>query len=105
MGAAIAAVTGIAAYLGAPVLGPIMVPDRRLVGLFKDPNVYGAYMGPAAVFAVSQVVHARGTARAAWLVTLAVCGGAVFLSFSRGAWINATVGVTPTVYRRRFAAR
>ena len=94
IGAAIAAVTGIAAYLGAPILGPIMVPDRRLVGLFKDPNVYGAYMGPAAVFAVSQVVHERGMARLVWLGTLAVCGGAVFLSFSRGAWINATVGVT-----------
>ena len=94
VGAAIAAVTGIAAYLGAPVLAPIMVPDRRLVGLFKDPNVYGAYMGPAAVYAASQVVHRRGTARLVWLGTLAVCAGAVFLSFSRGAWINATVGVT-----------
>ncbi len=93
-GAAVAAVTGIAAYLGAPVLGPLMVPGRRLFGLFKDPNVYGAYMAPAAVFACAQVIRKRGTDRLLWLAILASCAGAVFLSFSRGAWINATVGVS-----------
>ncbi len=93
VGAAIAAATGIAAYLGAPVLGPIMVPGRRLVGLFKDPNVYGAYMAPAAVFAFAQVIRKHGTSRLTWLVVLGLCGGATFLSFSRGAWINLTVGV------------
>ncbi|MCR9165919.1 MAG: O-antigen ligase family protein [Nannocystaceae bacterium] len=94
VGATIAAATGIAAYLGAPVLKPIMVPGRRLVGLFKDPNVYGAYMAPAAVFAFAQVIRKHGTARALWLVALSLCGAATFLSFSRGAWINLTVGVT-----------
>ncbi len=93
VGAAIASATGIAAYLGAPVLGPLLVPGRRLVGLFKDPNVYGAYMAPAAVFAFAQVIRAQGMARARWLVVLGLCGGATFLSFSRGAWINVTVGV------------
>jgi len=93
LGAALAAATGIAAYLGAPVIGPMMVPDRRLVGLFKDPNVYGAYMVPAAVFAFSQVVRIRGPSRLGWIAMLGLCGGATFLSFSRGAWINLTVGI------------
>lgn len=93
-GAALASVTGIAAYLGAPVLGPLMVPGRRLFGLFKDPNVYGAYLAPAAVFACAQVISKHGTARLLWLAILASCAGAVFLSFSRGAWINATIGVS-----------
>lgn len=94
VGATIAAATGIAAYLGAPALKPIMVPGRRLVGLFKDPNVYGAYMAPAAVFAFAQVIRKHGTARLLWLLALGLCGAATFLSFSRGAWINLTVGVT-----------
>jgi hypothetical protein len=93
LGAAVASATGIAAYLGAPVIGPLMVPNRRLVGLFKDPNVYGAYMVPAAVFAFSQVVRLRKGQRVAWLAVFGVCAGATFLSFSRGAWINLTVGL------------
>ena len=70
-----------------------MAPDGRLYGLFKDPNVYGAYLVPAALFAAAQLVARRSRNNLLWLSVIAACLGAVFLSFSRGAWANLVVAV------------
>jgi O-antigen ligase len=63
----------------------------RATGFFKDPNVFGPFLVPAFIYALSRVA-ARPRRRA--LVAVAAClvlGFAVLLSFSRGAWLNLAV--------------
>lgn len=91
---ALAGASGVAAYLGAPIIGPLMVPDGRLHGLFKDPNVYGAYLVPAAVIAFAMLVGKARASRSFWFATLLASSGGIFLSFSRGAWGNLLVSAT-----------
>jgi O-antigen ligase len=65
----------------------------RARGTFKDPNVYGAAMAPAILFAVWSMLRERS--RRAWVaaaVALALVLG-VLISFSRGAWISTGVSV------------
>jgi O-antigen ligase len=65
----------------------------RARGTFKDPNVYGAAMAPAIIFAVWSMLRERS--RRAWLaaaVALVLVLG-VLISFSRGAWISTGVSV------------
>lgn len=102
-GGALAAIFGVAGYLGAPVLGPLMAPDGRLHGLFKDPNVYGAYLVPVVLIAVYMLIAHRDASRPAWLAVLAGAGSAVFLSFSRGAWGNLGIGLAVFFFLFSFA--
>jgi O-antigen ligase len=88
IGAGIAAALGIAAYLGFPGLREVMAPRGRLWGMFKDANVYGAYLVPAALYGVAQLIGQRTRHRLLWVGVVLACAGAVFLSFSRGAWGN-----------------
>ncbi len=87
--AMLAALAGIAGYFdllaGAHEL---MTRFDRATGLFKDPNVFGPFLIPALVFALSRL--ARSPLRRALLplVVLGIAGFAILLSFSRGAWIN-----------------
>lgn len=90
VGGAVAAAVGIAAYLGAPGLSSLVV-NGRLMGLFKDPNVFGAYLVPVALIATSGLIGGEGRHRWAWLLVLAVAVGGALLSFSRGAWVNLAV--------------
>lgn len=90
---AVAGGAGILAYVGVPVIGPLMVPDGRLHGLFKDPNVYGAYLVPVVLLGVANLVGRRGSSRVGWTVALGLAAGAIFLSFSRGSWVNLAVGL------------
>ncbi len=103
IGGALASAAGVAAYLGAPIIGPIMAPDGRLHGLFKDPNVYGAYMVPVALVAMGVLIGQPHAKRLRWVAVLAVSTAAVFLSFSRGAWANFGVGVTVFFFLFTFA--
>jgi O-antigen ligase len=63
----------------------------RARGTFKDPNVYGAAMAPAILFAVWSMLRERS--RRAWVaaaVALVLVLG-VLISFSRGAWFSTGV--------------
>ncbi|MEQ1669456.1 MAG: O-antigen ligase family protein [Hyphomicrobium sp.] len=65
----------------------------RARGTFKDPNVYGAALGPAITFAVWIMLRepAKRAYVAAFIVLPLVIG--LLLSFSRGAWISAIISV------------
>lgn len=93
VGGAVAAGTGIAAYVGVPVISAAMVPDGRLYGLFKDANVYGAYLVPVAIVALAKLIGRTSEHRLFWVATFAMSVGAVFLSFSRGAWVNLAIAL------------
>ena len=94
-GAVVGAV-GIATFLGLPGLKPVLAPTGRFVALFKDPNVCGAYLVPAAAIALAALIGRQTRRRLLCVAAIAVCAGGAFLSFSRAAWIN--LGVTFGVF-------
>ena len=71
------------------VIGP------RAKGLFKDPNVYGAFLVPAALILLEEIVRPRllrlRTPAKLALVSAVTVG--ILFSFSRAAWLNAAVGL------------
>ncbi|MCA9655955.1 MAG: O-antigen ligase family protein [Myxococcales bacterium] len=91
VGAGITATLAVGAYFGVLPGAELMLPKGRLQGLFKDANVFGAFMVPAVVLAVARLGDARR--RAPWAVLLLVGGLGVLLSYSRGAWINLALSV------------
>lgn len=92
-----ATVASLAALVGYFDLVPSMTETLTLFGrargTFKDPNVLGAFLAPAIVFAMRLWLDRPGLRS---LVPLGVAGlvtlGAL-LSFSRGAWFNAAVSL------------
>ena len=78
----------------------------RARGTFKDPNVYGAALGPAVTFAAWIMLRepAKRAAIAAFVVLPMVVG--LLLCFSRGAWLSvifslAVLGAVTLVTSRR----
>ena len=71
----------------------------RAKGLFEDSNVYGPFLIPAALIMLQETIEPRllDVSRP-WkgVMFMALMAG-VLLSFSRGAWINAAVGVSVLV--------
>lgn len=94
---AAALVASVAALIGyfdiVPSLTEILTEFGRARGTFKDPNVFGAFLVPAVLYVLNDVLTARP--RRALLLTplLGILVLATLLSFSRGAWINLFVGL------------
>jgi O-antigen ligase len=93
--AVIAASLGLLA-LFLPVPGrDLIVAEGRVVALFKDPNVFGAFVIPAALILVEETLRPRlfqfrGVLKGLLLLVLAL---GVLFSYSRGAWANLAVGL------------
>ncbi len=100
VGAGLAGAAGVVAYFGGPMSG-LMVHHGRVHGLFKDANVYGAYLVPAAVYALGRL--SGRTHRLVWVGIFVSCAGAIVLSYSRGAWVNLGVSVLVMVILTTFA--
>jgi O-antigen ligase len=97
LSATLSALLGTLAMLGA-------IPGRstlleyggtRAVGLFKDPNVFGAFLVPASLIVLDEVLaprllRSRRATKAAIFVLLTL--GVVF-SFSRAAWLSLALGI------------
>ena len=67
----------------------------RAQGLFKDPNVFGPFLVPAALILMEETVMPR---LLRWrlstkLVILSILTVGIVFSFSRAAWLNLAVGV------------
>lgn len=60
----------------------------RVKGLFKDPNVFGPFLIPIALYAYSLIDKPDGKKKLWWLAVLAILSLGIFLSFSRAAWGN-----------------
>jgi O-antigen ligase len=67
----------------------------RAEGLFKDPNVFGPFLVPAALIMLEEIVTPRLFSSRRWVKVLAFFAltlGVVF-SYSRAAWLNLILGV------------
>lgn len=90
LSAAVACLALIAPFPGAEAF----VDGPRAQGLFKDPNVFGPFLVPAALILMEETVAPRLLQlrlQLKLLVLLVLSLGVVF-SFSRAAWLNLAVG-------------
>lgn len=103
----LATVAALAGYFGiAPSAYDLFTNYGRARGTFKDPNVYGAALGPAITFAAW--IMLREPAKRAWVagfIALPLLIG-LLVCFSRGAWIStalslAILAVLTTLTSRR----
>ena len=69
--------------------------NDRAQGLFRDPNVYGPFLVPAAIFVLHEILEPRllGNGRLLKLLALIILVLGVTTSYSRAAWLNLAVGV------------
>jgi O-antigen ligase len=75
--------------------GELMVFEDRVQALFKDPNVFGPFLVPAALILVEETLTPRlfGFSRLLKSLLLVVLSLGLIFSYSRGAWANLAVGV------------
>jgi len=86
LSAAIASLIGILAYFRALPGAEQFLLYGRVKSTFKDPNVFGPFLVLPLLLMV-QVIIARGL-RLLPLAAIGIIAGALFLSFSRGAWFH-----------------
>jgi hypothetical protein len=90
----LAVLLGAVGYFNAvPGANELFTKFDRARGTFKDPNVFGPFIVPALIYYVHGMATAH-TARALFKSFLAglFCLG-LLISFSRGAWFNAAIGL------------
>lgn len=110
LAALLSAALGVLAIV-APIPGrSSLLLDSRAMALFKDPNVFGPFLIPALLILLEETVtprllRVRRALKLAGVVLLAV---GILFSYSRGAWLNLSVGLlvmTIVVVIRRRSAR
>jgi hypothetical protein len=71
----------------------------RARGLFKDPNVFGPFLVPAALIMIEEILTPRllRAGRLAKLLAFVALACGILFSYSRAAWLNAGVGVAVLV--------
>jgi O-antigen ligase len=91
LSAGVASLALLVAFPGAEAF----VSGPRAQGLFKDPNVFGPFLVPAALILMEETVAPRllRLRLTTKLVLLSVLTVGVVFSFSRAAWLNLAVGV------------
>ncbi|MFO0993360.1 MAG: O-antigen ligase family protein [Hyphomicrobiales bacterium] len=84
----LSAITGMIGYFNIGGMGAAWAPIERAQGTFKDPNVLSTFLIPPAIFLIQGfllgTIKWRFISASALLIILA----ALFLAFSRGAWIS-----------------
>ena len=92
--ALVAAAAALIGYFGVvPGLYDIFTEFGRARGTFKDPNVLGAFLVPALLYAFNVVLTARFSRAGLWTIALPLLLLGTLLSFSRGAWLNLVVSL------------
>ncbi len=88
VGAVIAAAMGAAGRLDIAGLASVFTLHERATGLFKDPNVFSTYLVLPAVMLIQGFMLGNLKHKYISAVSLLIIVTALFLAFSRGAWIN-----------------
>jgi O-antigen ligase len=83
-------VPGLLSYFHIIGFQKYLLLSGRPKGTFKDPNVYGPYLIPVALFAIAGLISRRSGRKAALFHTsiVLICTVGIFLSYSRACWIN-----------------
>jgi O-antigen ligase len=96
VGAAVvsAVVSTLALFIGFPG-HDLFTRIGRAEGLFKDPNVFGPFLVPAALIVLEEILTPRllRGRRATKAVLFVVLSLGVLVSYSRAAWLNLVVGL------------
>lgn len=91
--AVLAAAAGIAGYFTLFTGAELFTKFGRAAGTFKDPNVFGPFLVPAVLYALQTALERPLRKAAAPLALAGFLALAIFVSFSRGAWINLIVSL------------
>jgi len=90
----IAIMAGSAAYYGL-LPGDQLIENERVRAYFKDPNVYGPFLVPVAVYAMARLETATTAQSFLYTLIFGISTIGILLGFSRGAYINfvAAIGI------------
>jgi hypothetical protein len=88
-----AAVSTLALFVAFPGHN-LLITGPRAQGLFKDPNVFGPFLVPAALLLIEETVAPRllSLHRSTKLILTSIVTLGVLFSFSRAAWLNLVLG-------------
>lgn len=92
--AILSSIIGFLTYLRLMPSSEMFMTAGRIQAFFKDPNVFGPFLIPIALYSILEL-EKPGTLRKGWWA--AVCmlmSAAIFLSYSRAAWINYVVSLS-----------
>ena len=89
----IAIFAGIAGYYGLVGSNEQLLEFGRARALFKDPNVYGPFIVPVALYALARLETANKKQLFIYSALLALSSFGILLGFSRGSWINFAVAI------------
>ena len=93
--AMICIVPGLLSYFNVIGLQHYLLLYGRPKGTFKDPNVYGPYLIPVALFAIGGLIYTRKNKKTALMqaAIALISATGIFLSYSRACWINFVVSL------------
>ncbi|MEA2409165.1 MAG: hypothetical protein QOE69_3284 [Thermoleophilaceae bacterium] len=107
---AAATLSSLALFVPIPGAELLTASGQRAKGLFEDPNVYGPFLIPIALILIEEILTPRllrlRTSGKLFLLLILMIG--LFLSYSRGAWVNfalAVVTMLSLIALRRGGAR
>ena len=93
-GALIAAVAGMLGYFDVlPGARDLFTKFDRARGFFKDPNVYGPFLIPPLLYCLHGMITGRASRAILQGIFVGIIALGLLISFSRGAWINAAIGL------------
>lgn len=91
--ATFACATGIAGYFGLIPNAEMFTKFGRATGTFKDPNVFGPFLVPPMLYALHLALDRSLKRSLPPLILAGFLALGVFLSFSRGAWVNIVIAL------------
>lgn len=104
MAAAISAVLGLLAYFDVFSSKYFNTSGVRLMFGFKDANVYGPFLVFVSLVALAKLESGKFHRQVLWLALFIAIITAIFLSFSRGAWLNAAIAFAVYIILRMLMA-
>jgi O-antigen ligase len=78
---------------------------QRAQGLFKDPNVFGPYLVPVALYTLARMIDGSGLRLLAMGALFVWFGFGILIGFSRGAWLNLGVSFMVAMALRFYTER
>jgi hypothetical protein len=83
----------------------VLYESKRAQGLFKDPNVFGPYLVPVALYTLARMIDGSGLRLLAMSALSVWFGFGILIGFSRGAWLNLGVSFMVAMALRFYTER